>query len=352
MKNDKDVYKSVNTMKKQLAQLNKINTTAQSLLQKASTVAELEALRIKFLGRKSELTVLLRSIREVPAKDRAQFGKIANKTRVQLEEQFDKKQKELKEIRTKGEDLFDVTIPGKKTELGHLNPDTLMMWELADIFERMGFEVWEPFDVDNDYNNFEAVNMPPGHPARDMWDTFWTEDGFIPITHTSAMQNRILKSRQPPIRAAVIGHTFRNERTDARHEHTLFQCEGVYVDKGVTQTDMIGTLEALFEEVFEKDVEVMITPDYFPFVEPGNGMALTCVLCDGKGCRVCKNTGWLEILGCGMIHPNVLRAGGIDPAAYSGFAWGFGVDRLAMLKYKIDDVRLFHSGDLRFIKQF
>lgn len=339
-------------MKSRLAQLEKVLTEAKNAADKAKKLAELEVLQIKYLGRKSKLTELLRTIKDVPEKERAQFGQRANSIRKEIEELFEKRKGMIKKQSDSSQELFDVTIPGKKVALGHLNPDTLMIWELQDIFERMGFDVWEPFDVDNDYNNFEAVNIPPGHPARDMWDTFWTEDGYIPITHTSAMQNRILKSSKPPIRAAVIGHTFRNERTDARHEHTLFQCEGVYVDKGITLTDMIGTLEALFEEVFQKDVDVMITPDYFPFVEPGNGMALTCVLCDGKGCRVCKNTGWLEIMGCGMIHPNVLREGGIDPAAYSGFAWGFGVDRLAMLRYKIDDVRLFHSGDLRFIRQF
>jgi len=166
------------------------------------------------------------------------------------------------------------------------------------------------------------------------------------------MQNRIMKSRKPPIRAISIGKTFRNERTDARHEHTLYQCEGVYIDKGITFAHMLGTLKTFFDEFFGFDVKVSVSPDYFPFVEPGNGMSLTCFLCEGKGCRVCKNTGLLEILGCGMIHPNVLREGGIDPNVYSGFAWGFGLDRLIMLKYKIEDVRHFHSGDLRFIRQF
>jgi len=227
-----------------------------------------------------------------------------------------------------------------------------MRWEIGDIFQLMGFEVFEPFDVDDDYHNFESVNIPKGHPARDIWDTFWTEDGFSPIPHTSSMQNRVLKSRKPPVRAVVIGHTFRNERTDPRHEHTLFQCEGVYVDKGITLQDMIGTLKYFFEQIFKKEIKVKVDPDYFPFVEPGNGMALSCTICDMKGCRVCKGTGWLEILGCGMIHPNVLKEGGVDPNMYSGFAWGFGIDRLVMLRDKIEDVRHFHSGDLRFIQQF
>lgn len=320
---------------------------------KVKDIDLLEKLRIKYLGRKSELTKLLRSIKELPQNDRSEFGSKANEVKKIIEE----KVKEIKakinaqKIIQKTCDL-DVTAPGKKEKIGHLNPDTLMKWEIEEIFQRMGFELFEPYDIDNDYNNFQALNIPEGHPARDIWDTFWTEDGYIPITHTSAMQNRILKSRKPPIRAVVTGHAFRNERTDARHEHTLYQCEGIYVDKGISLSDMIGTLKTFFSEIFKKDIKVKVTPDYFPFVEPGNAMSLSCVLCDMKGCRVCKNTGWLEIMGCGMIHPFVLREGGIDPNVYSGFAWGFGVDRLAMLKYKINDVRHFHSGDLRFIRQF
>lgn len=340
-------------MKKKLEKLEKIQQQAKKEISTVKTKSDLNQFRISYLGRKSKLTNLLRAIKDIPPKDRAEFGKTSNEIKQEIERLYSEKQKELEKIKhSETDSLFDVTIPGKKVRHGHLNPDTHMIWEIQDVFERMGFEVYEPYDIDDDYHNFESVNIPKDHPARDIWDTFWTEDGFIPITHTSAMQNRILKKSKPPIRAVVIGHTFRNERTDARHEHTLYQCEGVYVDKGISLSDMIGTMKALFDEVFQKDIKVQIGPDYFPFVEPGNGLALSCVLCDMKGCRVCKQTGWLEIAGCGMIHPNVLKEGGIDPEAYSGFAWGFGVDRLAMLKYKIDDVRLFHSGDLRFIRQF
>lgn len=339
--------------KNKLKKLETIKLKAISTIEGVKSPKELEEIRVTFLGRKSELTEILRGVKDLPQKNRAEFGKKANEVRKDIESKFSYMQKQLKaQAKKTQEDVFDVTRPGKKVSKGHLNPDTLMMWEIENVFQKMGFEVFEPYDIDDDYHNFESINIPKGHPARDIWDTFWTEDGFIPITHTSSMQNRVLKSRKPPIRAVVIGHTFRNERTDARHEHTLYQCEGVYVDKGISLSDMIGTMKAVFDEIFEKDVKVQIGPDYFPFVEPGNGLALSCVLCDMKGCRVCKQTGWLEIAGCGMIHPNVLTMGGIDPNAYSGFAWGFGVDRLAMLKYKIDDVRLFHSGDLRFIKQF
>jgi phenylalanyl-tRNA synthetase alpha chain len=336
-----------------IKQLETLKNSSQKEFQNVKDSQSLEKLRIKYLGRRSKLTSALRSIKDLPNKKRAEFGAKANEVKQEIEEFYQKAVSRIeseKEI-GKGKDI-DVTAPGKREYIGHLNPETLMRWEIEDVFQRMGFEIYEPFDVDDDYHNFQALNIPEGHPARDIWDTFWTEDGYIPITHTSSMQNRILKSSKPPIRAVVIGHTFRNERTDARHEHTLYQCEGIYVDKGITLSHMIGTLKEFFSEVFHKEVEAKVSPDYFPFVEPGNGMALSCVLCNMKGCRVCKGTGWLEILGCGMIHPYVLKEGGIDPEVYSGFAWGFGVDRLAMLKYKINDVRLFHSGDLRFIRQF
>lgn len=340
-------------MKANLKKLESIKIKALTDFEKVKTLDNLEEIRIKYLGRKSELTQLLRLIKDLPKKDRATFGSEANKAKESIENSFNRKKDKIitdKEVlRFKN---FDITAPGMKQRIGHIHPLTQMIWKIEDIFGKMGFEVFEPYDIDDDYHNFTSLNMPEGHPARDIWDTFWTEDGFIPITHTSSMQNRIYKSRKPPIRATVIGNTYRNERTDARHEHSLIQCEGVYVDKGISLSDMIGTLKTFFESFFQRDIDFKLDPDYFPFVEPGNGMSLSCVLCNMKGCRVCKDTGWLEILGCGMIHPEVLREGGIDPDVYSGFAWGFGVDRLVMLKYKIEDIRHFRSGDLRFIRQF
>jgi phenylalanyl-tRNA synthetase alpha chain len=336
-----------------IKQIEGLKNKAFKDLEKVKDAKSLNEARINYLGRKSKLTEMLRSIKDLPEKDRAKIGAKTNEVRKQIEEKFAEVQNKIEseKIISSTSDI-DVTEPGIEHHLGHLNPDTLMIHEIEDVFQRMGFEIFEPFDIDDDYNNFQALNIPEGHPARDIWDTFWTEDGHIPITHTTSMQNRIYKSRKPPIRAVILGHTFRNERTDARHEHTLYQCDGVYVDKGITLSHMIGTLKTFFSEIFQKETDVRVSPDYFPFVEPGNGMALSCFICDMKGCRVCKGTGWLEILGCGMIHPNVLKEGGIDPDVYSGFAWGFGVDRLAMLKYGIDDVRHFHSGDLRFIRQF
>ena len=334
-------------------ELNKLEKQGLKEFEVSQSTEELEKVRVKYLGRKSKLTKLLRSIKDLPKADKPVIGSRLNEVRRTFEKQHTIQSKKVKiDSEIKNAEVLDITAPGKEVKIGHIHPNTQMIWEIEDIFQRMGFEVFEPFDVDDDYHSFTSLNMPEDHPARDIWDTFWTQEGFIPIPHTSAMQNRILKTRKPPIQAVVIGHTYRNERTDARHEHTLFQCEGIYVDKGISLSDMIGTLQQFFSEVFRKEVKVRVDPDYFPFVEPGNGMALSCTLCDMKGCRVCKGTGWLEILGCGMIHPNVLAEGNVDHKVYSGFAWGFGIDRLVMLRDRIEDIRHFHSGDLRFLKQF
>lgn len=342
-------------MEKILAKLEKFILAAETSLKKANDQKKLEEIRVKFLGRKSELTNILRSIKDLKAEDRVPVGRKANDAKEKLESLIKDKEIDIqkKKVSKLAEtEWIDVTEPGKGHKLGHLHPTTQMMEYAEDIFQNMGFEIVYPNEIDDDYHNFTSLNMPEGHPARDAWDTFWTEEGQVMITHTSSMQNRILKSSEPPIRAIVPGKCFRNEATDARHEHTFFQFEGVYVDKGITLSDMIGTLQAFFKGFYGKDLKVKFTPDFFPFVEPGGMMSLECVLCNGKGCRVCKYSGYLEILGCGMIHPNVLEEAGIDHKTYTGFAWGFGLERLIMLKYDIEDIRLFHSGDLRFVKQF
>jgi len=322
---------------------------------KSDNIYNIENLRIKYLGRKSELSKLLKDIKNAPKEKRKNIGLLLNRTKNAIQTKLEKIKEEIeKEELDKSikKDKIDITEPGIRPTKGNLHPITKLLYKSIDIFTNMGFEVYEPYQIDDDYNNFESINIPKEHPARDAWDTFWTEDGQILITHTSSMQNRILSSKTPPIRAVVPGRCFRNEATDARHEHTFHQIEGVYVDKQITFTDMLGTLQTYFEAFFEKEIKVKFMPDYFPFVEPGGQIALSCVLCNGKGCKVCKNSGWLEILGCGMIHPNVLKEAGIDPNIYTGFAWGFGLERLIMLKNGIDDIRLFHSGDIRFIKQF
>jgi len=342
-------------MKKILDTLEKIAQDADTAVNKAKDKKALEDLKTKFLGRKAKLNSLLKDLGKLEKEERAEAGKRANEIKQKLTEQISAKlaqlDKSAMENGLKNESI-DVTIPGKLPARGKIHPISQMLMRTEEIFEKMGFEVVLPYEIDDDYHNFTSLNMPEGHPARDAWDTFWTEDEKILITHTSSMQNRILKSKNPPIRAIVPGKCFRNEATDARHEHTFYQVEGIYVDKGITITDMLGTLKTYFEAFFEQTIQVKFMPDYFPFVEPGGQMALTCVLCEGKGCKVCKKSGWLEILGCGMIHPYVLKEAGIDPETYTGFAWGFGLERLIMLKNNIEDIRLFHSGDLRFIRQF
>jgi phenylalanyl-tRNA synthetase alpha chain len=338
-----------------LNDLKGLTTALTAEITSAQDEQQLEKIRVKALGRKSELVQILKQIKDLDAEGKKLVGQESNKTKLQLEQKLTERTaiiraKYLKDIVTT--EAIDVTLPGKKVALGHVHPVTQLTELCEDIFMRMGFDVYYPYAVDDDYHNFESLNIPPDHPARDSWDTFWTEDGQIAITHTSSMQNRILSTNKPPIRAIVPGRCFRNEATDARHEHTFSQIEGIYVDKGVALTDMLGTLKEFFSKFYEKDLEVKFTPDFFPFVEPGGMMSLSCVLCNGKGCAVCKHSGWLEIMGCGMIHPKVLEMAGIDPKTYSGFAWGFGVERLIMLKYNINDIRGFYSGNLDFVRQF
>jgi phenylalanyl-tRNA synthetase alpha chain len=227
-----------------------------------------------------------------------------------------------------------------------------MAEKALDIFKTMGFHVTTARHLDDDYNVFTALNIPKDHPARDMWDTFWTEEGFIPTTHTSAMQNRILKSQKPPIREVSMGRCYRNEATDASHEHTFYQIEGVYIDEGIDLADLTGTLREFMNTFYGKDVKYKIQPSYFPFVEPGLEFMVECMICGQKGCPFCGYSGWIELVPCGPIHPNVLKQGGLDPKKYSGFAWGLGLDRLVMLASQIEDIRHIHSGDLRFLTQF
>lgn len=344
--------KSIDNLDGQLKELSK------SFKRDISAIKDLEGLnklKDQYIGKKSQLNSILEKIVKLPKEDKQKVGKDSNLLKLDIIKVINEKTAEIQTHLLKEQEdteKTDVTLPGKTSPIGHRHIITQTIWECEDIFAKMGFEVDYPFEIDDDYHNFESVNIPKDHPARDNQDTFWTKDGHVAITHTSSMQNRVMSSRKPPIRVVVPGRCFRNEATDPRHEHTFYQIEGVYVDKQVTLTDMLGTLKEFFSKYFGKDLDIKFMPDFFPFVEPGGQIALSCYICDGKGCDVCKKSGWLEILGCGMIHPNVLTMAGIDPATYSGFAWGFGVARLAMLKYGIEDTRHFNSGNLDFIKQF
>lgn len=320
-------------------------------------------LKEKYLSKNGALTNALRSISELDPKDRAEYGKQVNLIKAYLEERME-------QLRTAGSKMisshdspldvtapFDINVEDKKSinvryGVGSKHPLTQELENIIQIYYQMGFEVVESRQLDNDYNMFEALNFPPGHPARDNWDTFWTEEGLIPPAHTSTMQNRVLRSKTPPIRAVIPGRCFRNEATDASHEHTLHQVEGVYVDKGISLGDMIGTIKTYLEAFFETELDVKVQPAFFPFTEPDLEYLISCPFCNKTGCNVCGRSGWMEIMGCGMIHPNVLKEAGIDPNEYSGFAWGFGLDRLVMLKYGIQDIRWLHSGDLNFLCQF
>jgi phenylalanyl-tRNA synthetase alpha chain len=338
-----------------LKKIEDISTQAKKSISESNRIEDLENIKIQFLGRKSELTEILRSIKDLPKEEKIIAGKESNRCRLNIESAYEEKHNKLKKALLTDKinlEWRDVTYPPEQIAVGSTHPITSMIAKAEDIFINMGFEVVYPFEVDSEFNNFTAVNIPDNHPAKDMWDTFWTEDNNVMITHTSSMQHRVLKSTEPPIRAIVPGKTFRREATDARHEHTFYQLEGIYVDRGINLSHMIGTIKEFFSNFFEKEMDVMFTPDFFPFVEPGGMISINTKNLQGNFDKVTKGTGWLEVLGCGMIHPNVLKQAGIDPNVYSGFAWGVGVERLIMLKYEIDDIRLFQSGDLRFIRQF
>lgn len=294
-----------------------------------------------------------------PGKPRAAFGREVNQLKHELELLVSGHQapdKKLLPIDVTAP--FDTNVPADlrpgllPTQNGSGHPLNTELKIILDIFARMGFEAIESREIDDDYHMFTSLNFPPDHPARDEYDTFVTTEGLIAPAHTSIMQNRVMKSQKPPIRAVIPGRVFRNEDLDARHEHTFYQLEGIYIDKGINAGHLVATIKAWLSAYYQKDIKIKIQPFYFPFTEPSFEFAASCIFCDQKGCNVCSYTGWIELGGCGMIHPNVLREGGIDPTEYTGFAWGFGIDRLVMLKYGIEDVRYFHSGNLKFLRQF
>jgi phenylalanyl-tRNA synthetase alpha chain len=327
-----------------------------------------KALREKFeslddkrlILRAPELSALYVRIKELPAgKPRAEFGQEVNRLKTELEKMVKSALVPQAKLRP-----IDVTAPFDVNIRLQDRPEPLpaasgskhpLMSELKivlDIFYRMGFTAVESREIDDDYHMFTSLNFPPGHPARDEYDTFQAQDGLIAPAHTSIMQNRVLKAGKPPIRAVIPGRVFRNEDLDARHEHTFYQLEGILVDEGINAGHLIATLKTFLEEYFGQDLEVKTQPFYFPFTEPSFEFAISCPFCQKKGCHICSHTGWIELLGCGMMHPNVLKEGGVDPQRYTGFAWGMGIDRLVMMKYGIEDVRHFESANLKFLRQF
>jgi phenylalanyl-tRNA synthetase alpha chain len=343
-----------------LKKLDEIKSRANDELSSLHSLKELDAWRVRHLGRKSELTQVLRGLAALSFEERKAVGASANEIRVLLEKALNDKRAALKdeELATAIErGRIDVTLPGRPIPLGRLHPTTQMVREICDIFVALGFQVVEGPEVEWDYYNFEALNIPPDHPARDMWATFWIdtkseERPMLLRTHTSPMQIRVMERTQPPVRVVVPGKVYRYEATDATHETMLYQIEGLAVDENITLADLKGALFEFARRLFGEERRVRFRCDYFPFVEPGVEMAIDCFVCGGSGCRLCSGTGWIEILGAGMVHPDVLRRVNYDPEIYTGFAFGLGVERIAMLRYGIEDIRLFYSNDLRFLRQF
>ena len=318
-----------------------------------SNLEELEKIRLKYMGKKGEVVELLKNLKDVAQEEKKEFGNKVNLLKSDVLEKIEGKKKELREKeyedKINNSKIIDLTLPTEDM-LGSLHPITIVQKELEDIFISMGFSVEDGNEVETEYNNFEAVNVPKFHPARDMQDTYWLENGQLLKTQTSAAQNKIMKKYGAPLKAIFPGRCFRNEELDACHENTFFQMEGMVIDKDISISNLIFFMKELLSEIFKKEVEVRLRPGFFPFVEPGFELDVKCPYCDGKGCKVCKHGGWIELCPCGMIHPKVLEMGGIDKDKYSGFAFGLGLSRLAMMKFQIDDLRLLNSGDLRVLK--
>jgi phenylalanyl-tRNA synthetase alpha chain len=330
-------------------------------IQQSSSETEIEQLRVEVLGRKGRLTLLLRSLKDLPAEERPRAGEQLNQLRRLVEERLDQRlnvvKGEFKERALRAERI-DVTLPGTRWERGRIHPLTLMADEIIDVFWGMGFEIARGPDIEDDYHNFEALNIPQDHPARDMQDTFFVANGFLLRTHTSPVQIRTMETRKPPLQIIVPGAVYRHD-DDATHSPMFHQVEGFMVDRRIAFSDLKGVLTHFLRQVFSQDTGVRFRPSFFPFTEPSAEIDIQCLICSGKGsirdgqaCRVCKGSGWLEILGAGMIDPQVFRFVGYDPERVSGFAFGMGVERIAMLKYSIDDIRLFFQNDLRFLRQF
>ena len=335
-------------------ELQALKEQALAELGAVTTPDELKDLRIKYLGKKGPMTEILRGMGALPAEERPKIGQIVNEVKSALETAINAKTEVLEALKARlANEKVDITLPGRTQNCGHLHPVTLTLREIKKIFMRMGFDVMEGPEIESDYYNFEALNLPQDHPARDMQDTFYITEKFLLRTQTSPVQARTMQACEPdtPIRMIAPGTVYRNDY-DATHSPMFHQVEGLVLGENISLADLKGTLETFCKEMFGGSVEIRLRPSYFPFTEPSAEVDISCVICGGKGCRVCKNSGWLEILGSGMVHPNVLRMSGYDPDKINGYAFGMGVERIAMLKYGIDDLRLFFENDLRFIRQF
>lgn len=344
------------------AQLKKLETEALAALKSCKSLEDLYNLQVEYLGRKGKLTNILRGLKDLSEKEKPIIGQLSNTIKNRMEDAFAAKQKEIETHQISKElqkDFFDTTIPGQARELGHIHPLSQVQEEVERIFSQMGFAIMDGPEVESEYYNFEGLNIPADHPARDMQDTFFIEEKndakhgrMVLRTHTSPVQVRTMEKYGAPLRVIVPGRVFRYEATDASHDTTFYQVEGLLIDKNISLSHLKGVMAEFLSRLFGKEVTVRFRPGYFPFVEPGLELDFSCLICNQKGCRVCKHTGWVEFMGAGMVHENVLKAGGIDSKKYQGWAFGFGLTRLVMMRYAIDDIRLLTNGDLRFVKQF
>lgn len=338
-----------------------LNNVKNSLIEDINQLSATE-LRQKYLSKNGVITKLFQNIKDIEISQRKEYGEQLNQLKNDLEETILQKNSDItNEKSTKSIDPtapFDInTVSDKRPHIldlkGSSHPLMQELEVILDIFKRMGFDILESRQLDDDFHMFESLNFPKGHPARDMYDTFWTDENFVLPAHTSTMQNRALRRYgPPPIRVVLPGRCFRNEATDASHEHTFYQIEGIYVDEGISMGNMKATIKEYLEQYLETDLEIKMQPAYFPFTEPDVEFVISCPFCNQKGCSTCANSGWIELMGCGMIHPNVLSAGGVDPQKYSGFAWGVGLDRLVAIKMGINDVRKLRDGDINFLRAF
>ena len=335
--------------------LESIREIAKSRLQEVKDRKALDELRVYFLGKKGELTSILKQMGKLSPEERPIIGQLANEVRSEIESFIEKRGQQLKEEEQNARlaaECIDVTMPGKHNALGHKHPLSVVLEEMEEIFIGMGFDIAEGPEVELDYYNFEALNIPKNHPARDTQDTFYIDDNIVLRTQTSPVQIRTMEKRKPPIRIIAPGRVYRSDAVDATHSPLFHQIEGLVVDKGITMADLKGTLEVFVRRLYGEDAQVRFRPHHFPFTEPSAEVDIQCFACHGEGCRLCKGEGWIEILGCGMVHPKVLSICGIDPEEYSGFAFGIGLERVVMRRFNINDLRLFYDNDLRFLSQF
>jgi phenylalanyl-tRNA synthetase alpha chain len=335
--------------------LEALKLSAGKELGSASTSQALEELRVRYLGKKGQLTAILKQMGALPAEERPVMGALANEVRRFIEESLAVRSREIEAMELEEKlrsETLDVTLPGKRRMLGNKHPMSILLDDIKEIFLGMGFEIAEGPEVETAYYNFTALNTPEGHPARDMQDTFYFSDDVLLRTQTSSVQIRVMEKRRPPIRIIAPGRVYRKDEIDATHSPMFHQIEGLVVDKGITMGDLKGTLDLLFKQLYGQETRIRFRPHHFPFTEPSAEVDLMCFACHGKGCRICKGEGWIEMLGCGMVQPRVLEYCNIDPDIYTGFAFGLGTDRMTMQRYKINDMRLFFENDIRFLSQF